>query len=64
MFCPLSGKVHYLKWRLTKYFVDCVDIFHTYAEMENDEHIEVQLKFLVSQYSSDVVTTPKVVVQA
>ena len=36
LFCPLPGQVRHLKWWLTKYFADHVDIFHMYAEMSND----------------------------
>jgi hypothetical protein len=35
-FCHLPGQVRHLKWWLTKYFADNVDIFHMYAEMGND----------------------------
>jgi len=45
LFCPLPGQVRHLKWWLTKYFVDNVDIFHMYAEMGNDVRTEMQLKF-------------------
>jgi len=37
LFCPLPGKVRHLKWWLTKFFADNVDIFHMYAKMGNDE---------------------------
>jgi SNF2 family DNA or RNA helicase len=49
-----------LKWWLTKYFADIVDIFHMYAEMENDECTEMQLKFQDSRNPSVFITTPKV----
>jgi hypothetical protein len=45
LFCPLSGHVRHLKWWLTKYFADDVDVLHMYAEMGNDERTEMQLKF-------------------
>jgi len=45
LFCPLPGQVRHLKWWLTKFFVDNVDIFHMYAEMGNDECTEMQLEF-------------------
>jgi len=45
LFCPLPGLVCHLKWWLSKYFGDHVDIFHMYAEMGNDEGTEMQLKF-------------------
>jgi hypothetical protein len=35
-FCPLHGQVHHLKWWVTKYFVEHVDIFHLFADMGND----------------------------
>jgi len=58
LFCPLPGQVHYLKWWLTKFFVDNVDIFHMYAEMGNDERTEMQLKFQDSRDTSVFITTP------
>jgi len=60
LFCPLSGQVAHLKWWLTKYFTDHVDIFHMYAEMGNDERTEMQLRFHDSRSPSVFVTTPKV----
>jgi len=60
LFCPLPGQVRHLKWWLTKYFADNVDIFHMYAEMGNDERTEMQLKFQDSRNPSVFVTTPKV----
>jgi len=60
LFCPLPGQVHHLKWWLTKYFADHVDIFHMYAEMGNDERTEMQLRFQDSCNPSVFVTTPKV----
>jgi hypothetical protein len=45
LLCPLPAQVHRLKWWLTKYFDDRLDIFHMYAEMGNDEWTEIQLKF-------------------
>jgi len=59
-FCPLPGQVRHLKWWLTKFFADNVDIFHMYAEMGNDEHTEMQLKFQDSQNPSVFITTPRV----
>jgi len=41
LFCPLPCPVYDLKWWLTKYFADHLDIFYMYAEMENDEHTEM-----------------------
>ena len=45
LFCSLPGQVHHLNRWLTEYFVGHVDIFHMYAELENDEHTEMQLNF-------------------
>jgi len=60
LFCPFPGQVCHLKWWLTKFFADNVDIFHMYAEMGNDECTEMQLKFQDSQNPSVFITTPKV----
>jgi len=60
LFCPLPGQVRHLKWWLTKFFVDNMDIFHMYAEMSNDERTEMQLKFHDSRNPSVFITTPKV----
>jgi len=60
LFCPLPGEVRHLKRWLTKYFADHVDIFHMYAEMDNDERTEMQLRFQDSRNPSVFVTTPKV----
>jgi len=60
LFCPLPGQVCHLKWWLMKYFGDCVDIFHMYAEMGNDECTEMQLRFQDSRNPSVLVTKPKV----
>jgi hypothetical protein len=49
-----------LKWWLTKFFADHLDIFYMYAEMGNDECTEIQLKFQDSPNPSVFVTTPKV----
>jgi len=60
LFCPLPGQVRHLKWWLTKFFADHLDIFYVYAEMGNDEDTEMQLKFQDSPNPSVFVTTPKV----
>jgi len=60
LLCPFSSQIRHLKWWPTKYFADYVDIFHMYAEMGNDKHTEMQLKFQDSQNPSVFVTTPKV----
>ena len=39
--CSLAGQVRHLKWWLTMYFADHVDIFHMYTEMGNDEGTEM-----------------------
>jgi hypothetical protein len=60
LFCPLPGQVSHLKWWLTKFFANYLDIFYMYAEMGNDELTEMQLKFHDSPNPSVFVTTPKV----
>jgi len=60
LFCPLPGQVHHLKWWLTKFFVDNLDIFYMFAEMDNDECTEIQVKFQDSPNPCVFVTTPKV----
>jgi len=59
-FCLLPGQVHHLKWWLTKFFANHLDIFYMYAEMGNNERTEMQLKFQDSPNPSEFVTTPKV----
>jgi len=59
LFCPLPGQVRHLKWWLTKFFADSMDIFYMFAEMGNDERTEMQLKFEDSPNPSVFVTTPK-----
>jgi hypothetical protein len=58
LFCPLPGQVRHLKWWLSKFFADHLDIFYMYAEMGNDERTEMQLKFQDSPNPSVFVTTP------
>ena len=60
LFCPLPGQFRHLKWWLTKFFADHLDIFYIYAEMGNNERTEMQLKFQDSLNPSVFVTTPKV----
>jgi len=60
LFCPLPGDVRHLKWWLTKFFADHLDIFYMNADMGNDERIEMQLKIQDSPNPSVFVTTPKV----
>jgi len=60
LFCPLPDQVGHLKWWLTKFFADNLDIFYMFAEMGNDERTEMQLKFQDSPNPSVFVTTPKV----
>jgi hypothetical protein len=59
LFCPLPGRVRHLKWWLTKFFWDNVDIFHMYAKMGNDECTEMQLKFQDSRNPSVFITIPR-----
>ena len=60
LFCPLPGLVRHLKWWLTKFFADHLDIVYMYAEMGNDEHTQMQLKFQDSPNPSVFITTLKV----
>jgi hypothetical protein len=60
LFCPLPGRVCYLKWWLTKFFGDNMDIFHMNAELGNDERTDLQLKFQDSRNPSVFITIPKV----
>jgi len=57
---PLAGEVRYMKWWLTKFIADYLDIFHMYSEMGNDERTAMQLKFHYSRNPSVFLTTPKV----
>jgi SNF2 family DNA or RNA helicase len=59
LFSRFPGQVRHLKWLLTKFFTDNVDIFHMYAEMGNDERTEMQLKSQDSRNPSVFITTPK-----
>jgi hypothetical protein len=47
-------------WWVTTFFADHLDISFIFAEMGNDEHTEMQLKFQQSPNPSVFVTTPKV----
>jgi hypothetical protein len=60
LFCPIPGQVRHLKWWLTEFFADNLDIFDMFGELGNDEHTEMQLKFQDSPNPSVFVTTPKV----
>jgi hypothetical protein len=60
LFCPLPGQVRHLKWWLTHFFADNLNIFYMFAEMGNDERTDMQLKFQDSPNPSVFVTTPKV----
>jgi len=60
LFCPLPGLVRHLKWWLTKFFADHLDIFYMYAEIGNDERTEMQITFQDSPNPSVFVTTPTV----
>jgi len=59
-FYPLAGQVYHLKWWLTMFFGDNLDIFYMYVEMGNHEPTEMQLKFQDSPNLSVFVTTRKV----
>jgi len=60
LFCPLPGQVRHLKWWLTNFFADNVDIFYMCAKMGNDERTEMQLQLQYSRNPSVFITTPKV----
>jgi len=60
LFCPLPGRVRYLKWWLTQIFADHLDIFYMYAEMGNNVRTEMQLKLQESPNPTVFITTPKV----
>jgi len=60
LFCPLPGQICHLKWWLTKYFADHVDIFHMYADMGNDKQTEMPLIFQDSRDPSVFVMTSNV----
>jgi hypothetical protein len=60
LFCLLRGDIRHLKWCLSTFFADHLDIFHMYAEMGNDERTEMQLKFEDSPNPSVFVTSPNV----
>jgi len=60
LFCPLPDHIRHLKWWLTKFLADNLNIFYMYAEMGNDKCTEMQLKFQDSPNLSVFVTTPKV----
>jgi hypothetical protein len=60
LFCPLPGQVRRLKWWLTKFVADHLDIFYIYVEMGNDEPTEMQQKIQDSQNPSVCVSTPTV----
>ena len=62
--CPFPAQVRHMKWLLTRFFADHLDIFYMYSEMGNDEHTEMQLKFQDSPNPFVFVTTPKWVGQA
>jgi len=58
--CSLLGQLRYLKWWLTKIFLDHLNIFYMYAEMGNNELTEMQLKFQDSPNPSVFIITPTV----
>jgi len=59
LFCHHPAQVSHLKWWLTNYFEDHVDIFHMYVDMGNDECTEMHLKFQDSRNSALFITKPK-----
>jgi hypothetical protein len=44
VFCPFPDQVCPMKWWVTEYCADHVDIFHMYAETGKDEQTEMQHK--------------------
>jgi hypothetical protein len=60
LLCPLPGRVCCLKWWLTKFLPDNLDIFYMFAEIGNNECTAMQLKFQDLPNSSVFVTTPNV----
>ena len=60
LFCALPAQSHHLKWWLTKFLADHVNIFHMHAEMGNDKRTEMQLKFQDSRNPFVFITTHKV----
>jgi len=58
--CPLPGQVRHLKWWLTTFSADHLDVFYLYAELGNDERTEMQLKFKDSPNPTVFISTPKV----
>jgi len=58
IFHVLSNEVHHSKWQLTKYFTYNVEIFHLYAEMGNNDHPAMHLRFLDALNLSQFVTAP------
>ena len=41
LFCPLPGQVRHLKWWLSKFFADHLDIYYMYSEMGIDGRPEM-----------------------
>jgi hypothetical protein len=60
LFWPLSGHICHLKWWLTKFLGDEMDIVHMSAQMGNDERTKMQLKFQDSWNPTVFTTTPNV----
>jgi len=55
----LPGHGRQLKWWLTKYFAEYVDISHFYRDMGNDECPEMQHQFQHPRHSLVLESTPK-----
>jgi len=60
VFCSLPGQVCYLKWQLTKFLADHVDIFYMDVRMGNNKHKEMKPKFQDSTNAFLLITTIKV----
>jgi hypothetical protein len=59
VFCLLPTQVRHLKWWLTKFFADRLDIFNISVEIGNDEQTEMRRKFQDSPNPLVCVTTPQ-----
>jgi hypothetical protein len=58
LFCPPQDQLHHVEWWVMKCFTDNVHRFHMYAEMGNDDHTEMQLKYQALRNPSVFITTP------
>jgi hypothetical protein len=59
-FCLHPGHVCHLRWWLKMLIADQLNILYMYAEMGNDEHTQIQLKFQDSPNPSVFITAPTV----